>query len=103
MPFNPQESAPLRPPGGGNRHLGPESIGNTRRQIKFYNVPKAPKLIYTVILWYRFVVRPPRGLRPTVSCQRFRPQVSMGTEGAQRSMGTKGAGRKCLLCIPTLS
>ena len=25
----------------------------------FYKAPKVPKLIYTVILWYSFVVRPP--------------------------------------------
>ena len=25
----------------------------------FYNAPKTPKLIYTAILWDRFVVRPP--------------------------------------------
>ena len=39
---------------------------------------------------------PPRGLRPTVSCQRCRPQASMGAKGAQRCMNTKGALRKIL-------
>ena len=31
------------------------------------NVYKAPKLIYTVILWYSFVVRPPPPLPDTAS------------------------------------
>ena len=34
---------------------------------------------------------PPRGLRPTVSCQRCRPQSSMGAKGARCYMNTKGA------------
>ena len=36
----------------------------------FYKAPKVPKLIYTVILWYRFVVcapPPPRGNRHFVT------------------------------------
>ena len=48
------------PPWGENRHLGPKSMENTRRQRhqrKFYRPPKAPKLIYTLILWYSFVVQ----------------------------------------------
>ena len=32
---------------------------------------------------------PPRGLRPTVGCQRYRPKESMGAEAARQSMGTK--------------
>ena len=39
---------------------------------------------------------PPRGLRPTVSCQRCRPQASMGGKGTRCSMNTKGALRKIL-------
>ena len=39
---------------------------------------------------------PPRGLRPTISCQRCCPQASMGAEGTQCSMNTKGALRKIL-------
>ena len=39
---------------------------------------------------------PPRGLRPTVSCQRCRPQASMGAKSARRFMNTKGALRKIL-------
>ena len=41
----------------------------------------------------------PRGLRPTVSCQRCRPQESMGAEGARCSMGTKAAQRKILFTL----
>ena len=47
------------PPLGGERSLGPKSIENTRRQRNFYKAPRAPKLINTVILWYRFLVQPP--------------------------------------------
>ena len=39
---------------------------------------------------------PHRGLRPTVSCQRYRPHASMGAKGARCSMNTKGALRKIL-------
>ena len=53
---------PLQPPPtGGEPSLGPKSIATNRRQRKFY---EAPKLIYTVILWYIFVVQsapPPWG------------------------------------------
>ena len=50
------------PPPGGDRSLGPKSVENTRcrrRGGNFYKAPMAPKLIYTVILWYSVVVRPP--------------------------------------------
>ena len=39
---------------------------------------------------------PPKGLRPTVSCQRCRTQVSMGTKGARCSLNTKGSLKKIL-------
>ena len=39
---------------------------------------------------------PPRGLWPTVSCQRCRPQASIGAKGARCYMNTKGALRKIL-------
>ena len=44
---------PPPPPGGGPSQ---EILG---AKGKFYKAPKVPKLIYTVILWYRFVVCPP--------------------------------------------
>ena len=60
-PCNPPPPLAIPPPlgGGGGRSLGPKSIQNTRRQRKFDKMPKAPKLIHTVILWYNFVVQPP--------------------------------------------
>ena len=49
-------------------------------------------------------LQPPRGLRPTLSCQRCRPSESMGAEGTQRSMGTKGTRRKfCPFCTLSLN
>ena len=51
----------------GNRHLAQkaqEILGAEGARENFYKALKAPKLIYTVILWYRFVVQsppPPRG------------------------------------------
>ena len=47
---------PPLPPGGGNGHLAQKASEILGAKEKFY---KAPKLICTVILWYRFVVQSP--------------------------------------------
>ena len=43
-------------PLGGNRHLAQKAQKILGAKENFY---KAPKLVYTVILWYRFVVQSP--------------------------------------------
>ena len=49
-------------PPGANRYLAQkawEIPGAKGAKEKFYKAPNTPKLIYTVILWYHFVVNPP--------------------------------------------
>ena len=43
------------------KSLGPKGVEEI-----FYKAPKAPKLIYTVILWCRFVVQCPPGGEPSL-------------------------------------
>ena len=48
------------PPQAGNRHpFAQKAKEIPGAKENFYKLPKAPKLIYTVILWYRFVVQSP--------------------------------------------
>ena len=54
------------PPPPGNRHLAQKALKIPGAKGAKGNLYKAPKLIYTVILWYSFVVQcpPPRGGEP---------------------------------------
>ena len=65
LPVNQDRVPPIEippPPTGGTVTLAQkaeEILGAEGAKENVYKALKAPKLIYTVILWYRFVVRPP--------------------------------------------
>ena len=66
------------------------------RKHRKYQAPKAPKLIYTVILWYRFVVQsppppPPRGGGPSL-CDRPPLPPEGGDRPDKRGEISRGGG-----------
>ena len=44
---------------GGDRHLAQKILGAEGARENFNKAPKAPTLIYTVMLWYGFTVQSP--------------------------------------------
>ena len=82
---------PPRPPVGGDRHLAQQALkvlGAKGAREDVHKAPEAPKLIYTVILWYGLAVQsplPPPPLRDRHFMTVPRPPMGGITRGGGRN------------------